>query len=553
MSVLGIAREVAALTWTAGCAVPRVHAVDAQLADTFPVRVDDAGGCPTFLGRVFRDINNRARHRRRGSRHDCRALTCAASAPSSMSRTTCCLSLGSRCTPTIWPAFSDEIRVRYARARRNSCSCSTGATVNSERGHARDRRPRAADWACRHHGRRAHRRLRPLPRNVFLEVAYFAPSRGPGTRTAAGAADRCQPALRARRRPRPAAARHGTCERTARADWRRQGRSGNGRRVARSISRGAPRSSCVASSSRVCSGREIAAAQVTASLAALQMKVEADPAGWQVTPPSHRADIAIEADLIEEVARMVGFDKIAEDGCQDVTALRAAAARAAFRGSGDSRALECPRLPGSNHLRVRRSAAAAPALSRIARRLRSRIPLQAIFRSCGVSLWPGLLRAAAQNQHRQQERIRLMERGVCFIAEEGATREEDTTGGARLWQAACPSSGACHARRAARPISSTSRLTWKCCWSQPARKRTFSSRRRSCPVCTPAGRRVCCARDAAVGWIGELHPQIARELDFTYPPVLFELAFYDALRVQPAGLRGGVALSDGASRPRGGG
>jgi phenylalanyl-tRNA synthetase beta chain len=35
-----------------------------------------------------------------------------------------------------------------------------------------------------------------------------------------------------------------------------------------------------------------------------------------------------------------------------------------------------------------------------------------------------------------------------------------------------------------------------------------------------------------VGWIGELHPTLVRELDFTYPPVLFELDFYAALRVE---------------------
>jgi len=37
--------------------------------------------------------------------------------------------------------------------------------------------------------------------------------------------------------------------------------------------------------------------------------------------------------------------------------------------------------------------------------------------------------------------------------------------------------------------------------------------------------------EQAVGWVGELHPSLVRELDFTYPPVLFELDFEAALAV----------------------
>jgi phenylalanyl-tRNA synthetase beta chain len=37
--------------------------------------------------------------------------------------------------------------------------------------------------------------------------------------------------------------------------------------------------------------------------------------------------------------------------------------------------------------------------------------------------------------------------------------------------------------------------------------------------------------------MGELHPALARELDFTYAPVLFELEFYAALRVRVPALR----------------
>ncbi|TXJ08387.1 MAG: phenylalanine--tRNA ligase subunit beta [Acinetobacter sp.] len=42
----------------------------------------------------------------------------------------------------------------------------------------------------------------------------------------------------------------------------------------------------------------------------LECQVEKDAAGWQVTPPSHRYDLAIYQDLIEEIARIYGYDNI---------------------------------------------------------------------------------------------------------------------------------------------------------------------------------------------------------------------------------------------------
>src|SRR5262249_9423202 len=44
----------------------------------------------------------------------------------------------------------------------------------------------------------------------------------------------------------------------------------------------------------------------------LEMTVRAVGEGWQVVPPSHRFDITIEADLVEEVGRLFGYDNIAE-------------------------------------------------------------------------------------------------------------------------------------------------------------------------------------------------------------------------------------------------
>src|SRR5690606_12903599 len=57
-------------------------------------------------------------------------------------------------------------------------------------------------------------------------------------------------------------------------------------------------------------GTTIADAEVERILRALGMQVSATADGWQVTAPSRRFDIAIEEDLVEELARIHGYDRI---------------------------------------------------------------------------------------------------------------------------------------------------------------------------------------------------------------------------------------------------
>jgi len=65
-------------------------------------------------------------------------------------------------------------------------------------------------------------------------------------------------------------------------------------------------------------GADVEPAEIERRLTALGMEVsppvqgDAGDSGFRVWPPSWRFDIAIEADLIEEVARIGGFDLIAE-------------------------------------------------------------------------------------------------------------------------------------------------------------------------------------------------------------------------------------------------
>ncbi|EQD47922.1 phenylalanyl-tRNA synthetase, beta subunit, partial [mine drainage metagenome] len=174
-------------------------------------------------------------------------------------------------------------------------------------------------------------------------------------------------------------------------------------------------------------GAQFDDARVEATLAGLGMDIEPLPGGWHVTAPSYRFDIAIEADLIEEVARIVGYEAIGEDDAQGSERVRAQpetepAEHAvlevlAMRGYQEavSYAFVDPRLQQQLF-----PDAAALALAN---------PIASDLSVMRVSLWPGLLKAALENQRRQRERIRLFEHGARFECRDGTTHEIDTLAG----------------------------------------------------------------------------------------------------------------------------
>ena len=160
-------------------------------------------------------------------------------------------------------------------------------------------------------------------------------------------------------------------------------------------------------------GTAIADTEVKAVLEALGMRVKADANGWLVTPPSHRFDIAIEADLIEELARIVGFEAIREVDAIVSQKVRPLAEQApielqaleilATRGYQEAitYAFVDPALQGKLFPGVTTPALANPIASDMA-----------VMRA---SLWPGLIKASLENQRRQQERVRLFEHGARFL------------------------------------------------------------------------------------------------------------------------------------------
>ncbi len=159
-------------------------------------------------------------------------------------------------------------------------------------------------------------------------------------------------------------------------------------------------------------GVEIDAEEVTTILESLGMSVTRTDAGWKVVAPSYRFDMEIEADLIEEVARIHGYDAIPETTATAETPL---AAVTETRIDEDHVAQT---LIARDYQEVITYSfiddTADKAFTGIESKLVLSNPISSEMSVMRGSLWPGMVAAAAGNSARQQDRIRLFEVGKTF-------------------------------------------------------------------------------------------------------------------------------------------
>ena len=270
--------------------------------------------------------------------------------------------------------------------------------------------------------------------------------------------------------------------------------------------------------------------RVAATLSALQMKVVANADGWLVTPPAHRFDITIEPDLIEEVARIIGYQAIPESD---------AVGPHRFRASPEEKPAEHVILEALSMRGYQEAITFAfvdPALQKRLFPGTEGLPLANPIASdlsvMRVSLWPGLIRAAQENQRRQQDRIRLFEHGAKFAVVDGALREIDTLAGVATGPRLPEQWGLAPVGRV--PVDFYDvKGDLEALITATGSSGSFVFETPAMPLaCLHPGRAARILRQGReVGWLGELHPLLVKELDFTYTPVLFELDV-DALAVE---------------------
>ena len=139
--------------------------------------------------------------------------------------------------------------------------------------------------------------------------------------------------------------------------------------------------------------------------------------GWLCTAPSWRFDMGLEVDLIEELARLIGFDAIPSQpikaslipvGVPETRrALRMAKNELVARGYFEAVTFSFVAPEVQSYF--------DPELSPIA----LKNPISADLAVMRTSLIPGLLKAIAHNASRQQSRVKLFETGLKFMSGEG--------------------------------------------------------------------------------------------------------------------------------------
>ena len=264
-------------------------------------------------------------------------------------------------------------------------------------------------------------------------------------------------------------------------------------------------------------GTEIPPERVTAILAALGMPAQSDGATVTVTPPSWRFDLTQEADLVEEVARIYGYNEIPEIDAPmpqrpgAVPEGRIAPERLAMRlvDRGYFEAINYTFVdPGLQ----RRLFPGEPVLA-------LKNPISAELAEMRVSLFPGLLKSLGENLRRQQGRVRFFEIGAKFVVQDNVLKEINSLA-AIAWGDASPEQWG-EKRRAADFYDLKSDLEAVLAAAGAAEGYRFVA---GTLACLHPGR---CARifrgDAPCGWIGELHPEITRALGISPAPLLFEI------------------------------
>ena len=237
-----------------------------------------------------------------------------------------------------------------------------------------------------------------------------------------------------------------------------------------------------------------------------------------VTPPSYRFDIEIEEDLIEEIARLHGYDSIPSPAPQARLAMLpqtenarpVSRVRQILANRGFQEVVNFAFVDES----WEKDFASNNNLIRLANPIASQM---GVMRS---TLIGGLVSNVLTNLKRKQNRVRLFETGRCFFRD---SQGSPVKGFRQPWKLAGIAYGGALPEQWGTPDRSTDFYDLKGDIEQLLAPATARYEKASHPALHPGRSARIVVNGTEIGILGELHPQWAQKYDLPIAPVVFEL------------------------------
>ena len=255
-------------------------------------------------------------------------------------------------------------------------------------------------------------------------------------------------------------------------------------------------------------------------LTKLNMKIKEQDygySGWMVTPPLFRFDINQECDLIEELARLNGYDNIDEQNEHGEIKLNKTSARSIKINHINNL------MSGLGYSEVINYSFISPSMSMIQGENINTIditnPLSIDMSIMRASLLPGLLNNLLHNLKRQHRAIKLFESGKVFKNLNTPNQETEMLAGIgyglrmdEQWITKLKTINFYDIKGDLEQLFSSLRINT-----------TIQYDKSTHPMLCPGRTAEIILDDKTIGYIGELNPELSMDLELSKQPILFEI------------------------------
>ncbi len=266
-------------------------------------------------------------------------------------------------------------------------------------------------------------------------------------------------------------------------------------------------------------GINIPTSKIESILRRLGCEITTNQKGWDIVPPVFRFDISLEVDLIEELARIYGYDQIPATLRQMkplvVQSSEAEVKLDVFHKALTSRGYQEVVSYSFVDEKIEKLLAPQGNAVKLAN------PISAELSVMRTTLWSGLLKTVSHNLKRQQSRVRIFETGLTFVKTGADLVQRKKISGAVTGTLSDPQWGQGVAKVDFFDIKGdVESLLSEVVGSEF----NFESVEVDLPAALHPGQSAKISYgNETVGWVGALHPALEKELGLGQSVYLFEL------------------------------